>query len=130
MNVQGSSHCTVRWMSDIARVFHHSEFSFDSSLLAVVLPINGSACPRVSRREIALSLGIDNPSEVLFVTDLLPEAEAARRAGLRTVLSIRPGNTPLPEVSQCSVRTVLSPKRSSWCRALLDFRTQRVLTYV
>lgn len=51
------------------------------------------------RREICLSLGVDSPSEVLFLTDLLPEAEAAKLAGVRAVLSVRPGNEPLPDVS-------------------------------
>lgn len=54
--------------------------------------------------EICLSLGVDDPSEVLFVTDLLPEAEAARLAKVRVALSVRPGNAPLPEVSPICFR--------------------------
>lgn len=34
--------------------------------------------------------------EVLFLTDLLPEAQAARGAGMDTVLMLRSGNSPLP----------------------------------
>lgn len=49
--------------------------------------------------EICLSLGVDSPSEVLFLTDLIAEAEAAKLANVRTVLSVRPGNDPLPAVS-------------------------------
>ena len=49
-----------------------------------------------SYREIALSLGVDNPEEVLFVTDILEEAQSAKDAGLSTILSVRPGNYPLP----------------------------------
>lgn len=58
--------------------------------------------PSRCHREIALSLGVDDPSEILFITDLLAEAEAARRSGLRAILSVRPGNSPLPEVSQAT----------------------------
>ncbi|CAK9093911.1 Probable bifunctional methylthioribulose-1-phosphate dehydratase/enolase-phosphatase E1 [Includes: Methylthioribulose-1-phosphate dehydratase (MTRu-1-P dehydratase) [Durusdinium trenchii] len=46
--------------------------------------------------EIALSMGI-NPSEGLFCTDVLGEAQAARKAGWQAVLLKRPGNAPLPE---------------------------------
>lgn len=46
--------------------------------------------------EILLSLGVDSGSDVLFVTDVIQEAEAAAQAGLDTVLSVRPGNVALP----------------------------------
>ncbi|CAJ1406306.1 unnamed protein product [Effrenium voratum] len=45
--------------------------------------------------EIALSMGI-HPSEGLFCTDVLAEAQAASKAGWRAVLLKRPGNAPLP----------------------------------
>lgn len=47
--------------------------------------------------EIVESLGVDKPSEILFVTDVFQEAVAAKAAGLDVVISIRPGNGPLPE---------------------------------
>ncbi|TYH92344.1 hypothetical protein ES332_A13G175800v1 [Gossypium tomentosum] len=47
--------------------------------------------------EITESLGVDKPSDILFVTDVYQEATAAKAAGLEVVLSIRPGNSPLPE---------------------------------
>ncbi|KAK6157387.1 hypothetical protein DH2020_011635 [Rehmannia glutinosa] len=47
--------------------------------------------------EIRESLGVDNPSEILFVTDVYQEATAAKAAGLEAIISIRPGNGPLPE---------------------------------
>lgn len=34
--------------------------------------------------------------DVLFVTDVLAEAQAARESGMQAVLSVRPGNAPLP----------------------------------
>ncbi|KAL5736352.1 hypothetical protein ACOSP7_030811 [Xanthoceras sorbifolium] len=47
--------------------------------------------------EISQSLGVDKPSEILFVTDVYQEATAAKAAGLEVVISVRPGNGPLPE---------------------------------
>jgi methylthioribulose 1-phosphate dehydratase/enolase-phosphatase E1 len=50
-----------------------------------------------SYEEITLSLGADSPSDILFLTDIIEEAQAARSAGLDVILSVRPGNAPLPE---------------------------------
>ncbi|XP_052482358.1 probable bifunctional methylthioribulose-1-phosphate dehydratase/enolase-phosphatase E1 isoform X3 [Gossypium raimondii] len=47
--------------------------------------------------EITESLGVDKPSDILFVTDVYQEATAAKAAGLEVVISIRSGNGPLPE---------------------------------
>lgn len=47
--------------------------------------------------EISESVGVDRPSEILFVTDVYQEAVAAKAAGLDVIISIRPGNGPLPE---------------------------------
>lgn len=47
--------------------------------------------------EISESLGVDNPSEILFVTDVYQEATAAKAAGLEVIISVRPGNGPLPD---------------------------------
>lgn len=49
-----------------------------------------------SYEEMLQSLGVDSGKDVLFVTDIIEEAEAAARAGVDAVLSIRPGNAPLP----------------------------------
>ncbi|CAM9607808.1 unnamed protein product [Chrysoparadoxa australica] len=46
--------------------------------------------------EIAASLGLDSPSEICFVTDVIEEGEAAQESGCQVVLSVRPGNAPLP----------------------------------
>lgn len=46
---------------------------------------------------IARAEGVE-PGEVMFLTDNLDEARAAREAGIgRVILSVRPGNAPLPE---------------------------------
>ena len=47
-----------------------------------------------SYRRIATTVGIA-PIEILFVSDVTRELDAARSAGLRTVLSLRPGNAAL-----------------------------------
>ncbi|KAK9089241.1 hypothetical protein Scep_028323 [Stephania cephalantha] len=50
-----------------------------------------------SYSEISLSLGVDRPSEILFLTDVYQEALAAKEAGLEAIITVRPGNAPLPE---------------------------------
>ncbi len=51
-----------------------------------------------SYREIAASLGVDPAEEeVVFATDILAEAQAAKAAGWTAVLVAREGNKPLPE---------------------------------
>ncbi|KAK8928185.1 putative bifunctional methylthioribulose-1-phosphate dehydratase/enolase-phosphatase E1 1 [Platanthera zijinensis] len=47
--------------------------------------------------EIFQSVGVDIPSQILFITDVHQEAVAAKAAGLEVIISIRPGNAPLPE---------------------------------
>lgn len=47
--------------------------------------------------EISQSVGVDKPSQILFVTDVYQEAVAAKSSGLEVLISIRPGNAPLPE---------------------------------
>lgn len=52
-----------------------------------------------SYRRIAESIGLP-PSEVLFISDVVSELSAAREAGMKTVLSIRPGNQPQQSAEQ------------------------------
>ncbi|GMP52961.1 hypothetical protein CsSME_00018584 [Camellia sinensis var. sinensis] len=47
--------------------------------------------------EISESVGVDKPSQILFVTDVYQEAVAAKAAGLEVIISVRLGNGPLPE---------------------------------
>lgn len=49
-----------------------------------------------SYRNIALSLGVDAPADLLFATDNLAEAQAAAAAGWQVVLADRPGNAAVP----------------------------------
>lgn len=46
-----------------------------------------------SYHRIANTLGLP-PGEILFVSDVVDELAAAREAGMKTVLSLRPGNQP------------------------------------
>jgi len=46
-----------------------------------------------SYRKIAAALKLQ-PGEILFISDVVAELEGAREAGLKTLLSIRPGNSP------------------------------------
>ncbi|XP_059661501.1 probable bifunctional methylthioribulose-1-phosphate dehydratase/enolase-phosphatase E1 1 [Cornus florida] len=57
----------------------------------------GNKREKQSYIEISESLGVDKPSEILFVTDVFQEGVAAKSAGLEVIISIRPGNGPLPE---------------------------------
>ena len=49
-----------------------------------------------SYRRIASSIGVP-PSGVLFISDVVPELDAARAAGMDTALCIRPGNPEPPD---------------------------------
>jgi methylthioribulose 1-phosphate dehydratase/enolase-phosphatase E1 len=53
-----------------------------------------------SYKEILMYLGADKPSDVCFVTDIIEEAIAASEVGIEAVLSVRPGNAPLPKSHQ------------------------------
>ena len=46
-----------------------------------------------SYRRIAPDFGID-AQEMVFISDVVGELEAAKEAGMKTLLSVRPGNAP------------------------------------
>jgi enolase-phosphatase E1 len=46
-----------------------------------------------SYRKIAAAMNLE-PSEILFISDVVAELEAAQESGMKTLLSIRPGNSP------------------------------------
>lgn len=48
-----------------------------------------------SYRRIAAELGLQ-PSEILFISDVVSELDAAKEAGMKTLLSVRPGNASQP----------------------------------
>jgi enolase-phosphatase E1 len=55
----------------------------------------GSKKEADSYRKIADHWGLP-PAEIMFVSDIAAELQAAHAAGLRTCASVRPGNAPLP----------------------------------
>lgn len=57
-----------------------------------------------SYRRIAASLELP-PNEILFVSDVVFELDAASKAGMQTRLCIRPGNHPQPESSHLIIKT-------------------------
>lgn len=57
-----------------------------------------------SYRKIAGELSLE-PSEVLFVSDILEEMDAARMAGMSTALTIRPGNSASKNSGHKVIRT-------------------------
>ena len=56
----------------------------------------GPKVEAASYADIVLSLGVDGPQRVLFVTDAIAEARAAAAAGLKVAITHRPGNVALP----------------------------------
>lgn len=58
----------------------------------------GAKTERSSYERIADQIGIP-PGNILFVSDVAAELAAAGSAGLRTALSVRPGNHPQPEAA-------------------------------
>lgn len=57
-----------------------------------------------SYRNILQDIG-EVPGDVLFVSDNILELEAAREAGLATILAVRPGNAPVTDTKGHPVRT-------------------------
>lgn len=52
-----------------------------------------------SYRTITEDLALE-PSDILFISDVVEELDAAKAAGMGTVLSIRPGNKPVPNTDE------------------------------
>jgi enolase-phosphatase E1 len=57
-----------------------------------------------SYRRIAYSLALA-PSEIVFISDIVAELDAARSAGFQTLLCERPGNHAQPVSSHAAIRT-------------------------
>lgn len=70
---------------DLTAVFHGH---FDTTI--------GSKRDSASYKKIAAEIG-QEPKEILFLTDIPEEAEAAAKTGMRTALLIRPGNAKLTD---------------------------------
>jgi len=57
-----------------------------------------------SYARIAAELGLP-PASVIFLSDVTPELDAARQAGVRTALCVRPGNAPAEAGAHRVIRT-------------------------
>lgn len=61
----------------------------------------GAKAEPESYRKITEALRL-SPPELLFISDVVAELDAARSAGVQTLLCLRPGNPPQPEAGQFS----------------------------
>jgi len=61
-----------------------------------------------SYEDIALTVGVEDPRQILFAADVLREAQAASTAGWRAVLVDRPGNAPITAKHSFEVVTSLA----------------------
>ena len=76
-------------------LFQHSSQGDITYLLSGFFDTSiGSKMDVASYESIGLSIGLTN-SDTLFITDLVPEAIAAKSAGFQVILSDRPGNSSL-----------------------------------
>ncbi len=64
----------------------------------------GSKREAASYRAIAKALKLA-PSEILFLSDIVEELDAAREAGIATALALRPGNRPAPASTHPAIRS-------------------------
>lgn len=62
----------------------------------------------MSYKEIALSIGVDSPSQILFATDNILEGYAAAEAGWQVAMTVRPGNKALPSDHKFRVITSMN----------------------
>ncbi len=86
---------------------HAQKLFFEHSVAGDMLPLfsghydttTGSKKEADSYRKIAEAFGL-TASEILFVSDITDELDAATEAGMQTALSIRPGNKPIENTSR------------------------------
>eukprot|EP00051_Salpingoeca_urceolata_P013968 m.177016 g.177016 ORF g.177016 m.177016 type:complete len:292 (+) comp17958_c0_seq1:1203-2078(+) len=64
---------------------------------------------REAESYVKIAQAIDtDPATVLFLTDVVQEARAAKAAGMNAVLSVRPGNTELDQAARDEFQTITS----------------------
>ncbi|KAH7670340.1 Enolase-phosphatase E1 protein [Dioscorea alata] len=92
-----------KWHADGIKVYIYSSGSRESQRLIFGNTTYGDLRKYLNKKEphsyfeISQSVGVDEPSQVLFLTDVYQEAVAAKAAGLEVIISVRPGNAALPE---------------------------------
>ena len=86
-------------------LFAHTEAGDLTALIRDYFDTNiGAKRDAESYRRIAHSLACA-PSEIVFISDVVAELDAARSAGFQTLLCERPGNHPQPASSHTAIRT-------------------------
>lgn len=77
-------------------LFAHTEDGDLTTFISDYFDTNvGAKGEAESYRRIATKMNL-RPEEILFISDVVTELEAANEAGMKTRLSIRPGNQPQP----------------------------------
>jgi enolase-phosphatase E1 len=80
-------------------LFAHTEVGDLTRFIRAYFDTNiGAKQDPESYRRIATALQ-RLPSEILFISDVTAELDAAQSAGLKTLLCVRPGNRPQPATS-------------------------------
>ena len=74
-------------VQDVGNCLHLFSGHFDTTV--------GNKKQADSYRRIALDWGLP-PNEIMFISDIAGELQAAHEAGLQVLASVRPGNAPLP----------------------------------
>ncbi|KAL3200437.1 hypothetical protein MRX96_043424 [Rhipicephalus microplus] len=84
-------------------LFSHTTEGDVTRLLDGYFDINTAGVKTDARSYEVISQAINTiPSKILFLTDIVAEAQAARRAGFQVRLVVRPGNKPLSEDEKAS----------------------------
>ncbi|KAL1426813.1 hypothetical protein MTO96_017955 [Rhipicephalus appendiculatus] len=84
-------------------LFSHTTEGDVTTLLDGYFDINTAGVKTDARSYEVISQVISvDPSKILFLTDVVTEAQAARKAGFQVQLVVRPGNKPLSEDEKAS----------------------------
>ena len=86
-------------------LFKHSEAGDLSRFIDHYFDTNvGKKADPESYRRIAKELDLQ-PTEILFISDVISELDAASKAGMNPLLSLRPGNPPQPAATYPLIHT-------------------------
>lgn len=84
-------------------LFAHTEAGDLTTFISDYFDTNiGRKADPESYQRIAKAIGLA-PNEILFISDVVAELEAANTAGMKTLLSIRPGNQPQPNTDRFTI---------------------------
>lgn len=84
-------------------LFAHTEAGDLTPFISDYFDTNvGRKADPASYQRIAESIAFQ-PDEILFISDVVAELEAANAAGMKTLLSLRPGNQPQPNADRFQI---------------------------